>query len=294
MKVLIAGASGFIGKALASSLVSSGHEVVRLVRREAGQGEIRWRPDDGFVDSAGLDGIDAAVNLAGENIFGRWTKTKKTTILQSRLTATRTLAASLAELKPSPEVLVSMSGVNYYGDRGDEELEEGSGKGMGFLADVCAEWEGATAAAGNAGIRVVNPRMGIVLGRDGGALQKMLLPFKLGIGGKIGSGEQYMSWIAADDAIGAIEFALVTRDLSGPVNFASPYPVRNKDFTRVLANVLNRPAFFTVPAFALRMVMGEAADELLLSSTRVSKSKLSIAGFRFAYPRLEAALRRVL
>jgi uncharacterized protein (TIGR01777 family) len=294
MKVVVSGASGFLGTALRRALEADGDEVVALVRRQAKGNDVEWRPDDGLVDVEKLRGADAAVNLAGENIFGRWTETKKKEILESRREATLTLSTALAQLEPLPEVLISMSGVNYYGDRGDEELGEESGQGRGFLSEVCEEWERCTEPARAAGIRVVNARMGIVLDDDGGALKKMLQPFKLGLGGKLGSGDQFMSWVALDDAISAIKFALRTPALSGPVNFSAPNPVRNKDFTRALAKALGRPAFLTVPEFALRIVMGQAADELLLASMRVSKTKLQEAGFEFSYPELDGALRHVL
>ena len=295
VRVLISGASGFLGTALTSALVDNGHEVVKLVRREPGKGEVLWRPAEGFIDTQHLQRIDAAVNLAGENIFGRWNDNKKAKILVSRRDATQTIAKCLATFRPLPKVLVSMSGVNYYGDRGGEELDESSSKGKGFLADVCEIWEASAQPARDAGVRVVHPRMAVVLDKEGGALQKMLLPFKLGLGGKFGNGNQYMSWIALHDAIAAIVFALSNEKLAGPVNFSSPNPVPNKDFASTLARTLHRPAFATVPAFALRAVLGrQAADELLLGSTRVSKSKLTDAGFQFTSPDLKSALQRVL
>ncbi len=294
MRVLIGGASGFIGTSLKRALEESGHSVVSLVRREPQPNEVRWQPATGYIDSENLGQIDAAVNLAGEGIFGRWTPAKKSRILKSRVDSTRTLATALAELNPLPQVFVSASGANYYGDRGDEELTEESGVGTGFLAEVCAEWEAAAKPAADAGIRVIKPRMGIVLGGDGGSLEKMLLPFRLGLGAKIGNGQQYMSWIAVDDAIAAYKFVIAHETPSGPVNFTSPNPVTNRVFTATLAKVLRRPAFVSIPAFALRAILGEAADELLLSSVRVTSSKLEPAGFEFGYPHLEAALHKVI
>jgi uncharacterized protein (TIGR01777 family) len=291
MRILIAGASGFIGTALRKALEADGHSCVVLVRREPQQNEARWQPAAGFIDTENVGPIDAAINLSGEGIFGRWTSTKKSGILGSRVDSTRTLATAIAAFNPLPTVFVSASGANYYGDRGDEELSEESGIGKGFLAEVCAQWESATQPAADAGIRVVNPRMGIVLG-NGASLKKMLTPFRLGLGARLGNGSQYMSWIAVDDAISAYKCVL-ENNISGPVNFTSPNPVRNSEFTKVLARVLKRPAFLAVPAFVLRAILGEAADELLLSSVRVTRSRLEETGFKFAYPNLEEALRKV-
>jgi len=294
MRVLIGGASGFIGTSLKRALEESGHSVVSLVRREPQPNEVRWQPATGFIDTENIGTIDAAVNLAGEGIFGRWTPAKKSRILKSRVDSTQTLATALATLNPRPKSFISASGANYYGDRADEELSEANGVGTGFLAEVCEEWEAAARPAADAGIRVVSPRMGIVLGGDGGSLEKMLLPFRLGLGAKLGTGRQYMSWIAVADAIAAYSFVIAHETLSGPVNFTSPNPVTNSVFTATLARVLKRPAFFSIPAFALRAVLGEAADELLLSSVRVTSSKLETVGFKFSYPHLEAALRQVI
>ncbi|MGI8923488.1 MAG: TIGR01777 family oxidoreductase [Fimbriimonadales bacterium] len=294
MKVVMSGASGLIGAALAEALASDGHEVVPLVRRQAGPGEARWDPENGYVDLEGVRGVHAAVHLAGENVVGRWTAAKKQRILRSRQQGTRTLAEALTGLDPRPRVLLSASGVNYYGDRGDEVLTEKSAPGEGFLAGVCREWEAATAPATSAGIRVANLRLGVVLSGKGGAIAKMRLPFGLGLGGRIGSGRQWMSWIALDDAVAAFRHALSADTLSGPVNTTSPNPVTNAEFTRTLARALRRPTFLAVPAFALRIAFGQMADESLLSSVRAVPLSLLESGFQFRYPSLDAALRHVL
>lgn len=294
MRILIAGASGFIGTTLSKALAADGHEVIALVRREPMENEVRWEPSSGSIDAEKLGDVDAAINLSGEGIFGRWTDAKKSRILNSRVKSTRTLATALGSLNSLPSVFISASGANYYGDRGDEELSEESGVGTGFLAEVCREWEAATAPAAEVGIRVVTPRMGIVLSGKSGPLKIMSLPFRYGLGAKLGNGKQYMSWIAIDDAISAYKFVLAQDSISGSVNFTSPNPERNSEFTSVLAKVMMRPSFLFVPAFALRAVLGEAAEELLLSSVRVTSSRLEAAGFRFGYPNLEAALRHVI
>ncbi len=294
VKVAMSGASGLIGAALAEALASDRHEVVPLVRREAGRGEARWDPEHGAVDLEGIRGVDAAVHLAGENVVGRWTAAKKQRILRSRQQGTRTLAEALAALDPTPRVLLSASGISYYGDRGDEVQTEDSAPGVGFLVDVCRAWEAATEPAARAGIRVVNLRLGVVLSGKGGALAKMRLPFMMGLGGRIGSGRQWMSWIALDDAVAAFRHALATDSLSGPVNATSPNPVTNAEFTRTLARALRRPASLAVPAFALRLAFGQMADESLLSSVRAVPLRLQESGFQFRYDSLDAALGHVL
>jgi len=291
MRVLIAGSSGFIGSALKEALIKDGHEVVSLVRREPSVNEVRWQPELGYVDCKAIGSIDAAINLAGETIFGRWTPKKKLQILNSRIQSTRTLAVALSAMSARPAVFVSASGVNYYGDRGDEELSESSGIGNGFLAEVCGQWEAAANPAVDAGIRVVTPRMGVVLSGSGGSLKKMLLPFRMGLGARFGSGKHFMSWITLHDSVAAYRFAMSHLSLSGPVNFTTPNSVRNRDFTAMLASVLKRPAILSIPRFALRAAFGDAADELLLSSVRVKSSRLTAAGFTFQYPELGAALR---
>ena len=298
MKVLISGATGLIGSALISALTTAGHDVVRLVRsRPTRDGsEVHWDPELGRIDTAGLEGLDAVVHLAGENIgSGRWTRDKKARIFDSRVKGTRLLCESLANLNHPPQVLVCASAIGYYGSRGVEVMNEESASGAGFLADVCREWEIATEFAGHTEIRVVNLRMGIVLSLAGGPLEKMLPPFKMGVGGILGNGRQYMSWIALDDAVGAIHHTLVTDSLQGPVNNVAPYPITNREFTKALGRVLRRPTLFPLPSFGLRIMFGrEMANELFLSSTRVEPARLLETGYTFQYPELEGALRHVL
>jgi len=270
--------------------------VTRLVRGASiGRDEAAWDPVRGLAEPSRLDGTDAVVHLAGANIAaGRWTPTRKAEIRQSRVEGTRSLCDALARLAHPPRVLVSASAVGYYGDRGAETLTEDSPGGTGFLADVCRAWEAATDPASQAGIRVVNLRFGMILTPAGGALAKMLLPFKLGAGGRIGGGEQFMSWIALDDAIGAIHHALGQESVRGPVNAVAPAPVSNTDFTCTLARVLRRPALFPLPAFAARLLFGEMADALLLGGARVVPARLQAAGYGFRFPELEGALRHLL
>jgi uncharacterized protein (TIGR01777 family) len=297
MRVLVTGSSGLVGSALASQLEGDGHTVTRLVRSKRGTGEDRvlWDPEAGTIDSASLEGLDAAVHLAGESIAaGRWTAARKARILESRTKGTQLLAEALAGLRERPKVLVSASAVGYYGDRGDESLREESASGSGFLADVCRQWEAAAAPAAQSGIRVVHPRFAMILSTAGGALQRLLLPFRLGLGGRLGSGKQFMSWVALDDVVGAICHALTHDDLQGPVNVVSPTPVRNDEFTKTLGRVLRRPTVFPLPAFAARLAFGQMADELLLTSQRVEPAKLIAGGYQFAFPDLEGALRHLL
>ncbi len=297
MKVLITGSSGLIGSALIPFLVEGGHHVTRLVRaRPKPDGdEVRWDPEKGEVDRDGFEGLDAVVHLAGENIAGgRWTVGRKAKIRSSRVEGARLLCEALAGLERPPEVLVSASAIGYYGDRGDEVLTEESPPGAGFLAEVCREWEAASGPADRAGMRVVRLRIGIVLSDRGGALAKMLLPFRLGLGGRIGGGGQYMSWIALDDVVGAIHHAMITEALRGPVNAVGPSPVVNLEFTKTLGRVIRRPTIFPLPAFAARLALGEMADALLLASTRVEPARLVGAGYVFRHPELEAALRHLL
>jgi uncharacterized protein (TIGR01777 family) len=297
MKVLVTGAGGLIGSALVPLLTTGGHRVTRLVRSQPrpGAAEIHWDPAAGVVDVASLEGVEAVVHLAGENIAsGRWTTARKARIRESRVRGTRTLCRALAHLSHPPKVLVSASAIGYYGDRGSDPLWENSAPGVGFLADVCRAWEEATQPAVEKGIRVVLLRIGIVLSPAGGALAKMLLPFRLGVGGVIGSGQQYMSWVALDDVVGAAHHALVTDTLQGPVNAVAPYPVTNREFTKTLGRVLRRPTFLPMPAFAARLALGEMADALLLASTRVEPKRLLATGYSFRYSELEDALRHVL
>jgi uncharacterized protein (TIGR01777 family) len=297
MKILVTGATGLVGTALVPKLKAAGHEVYKLVRREPNRaaGEILWNPAQGTIDAESLEGVEAVVHLAGESVSeGRWTDEKKRRIRESRSKGTRLLSETLAGLKQKPRTLVSASATGFYGSRGDEVLTEQSASGSDFLSEVCREWELATQPAAQSGIRVANLRFGVILTAEGGALKKMLTPFKLGLGGKVGSGEQYMSWITLDDAVGAILFALENETLRGPVNVVSPQPVTNLDFTKTLGSVLSRPTIFFVPKFAARLAFGEVADALLLSSARVEPARLKEAGFQFKHPQLEGALRHIL
>lgn len=294
MHIAVTGAGGLVGSTLVPLLTTGGHRVTRLVRRAAGEGEATWDPASGIA-AAALDGVDALVHLAGESIAAaRWTAAVKQRIRDSRVQGTRLLSEALASSPLPPKVLVCASAIGFYGDRGAEELTEESAAGTGFLADVVRDWELATVSARTAGVRVVNLRLGVVLSRDGGALAKMLLPFKLGAGGRVGDGRQYWSWISIDDAAGAIYHALMTGDLSGPVNAVSPHPVTNIEFTKTLGRVLRRPTVFPMPAFAARLALGEMADDLLLASARVFPRQLERTGYSFRQPLLETALRHVL
>ena len=295
MNVLVSGATGLIGSALVPFLRARGHDVRRLVRDGGDEQDVAWRPDRGEIDRSRLAGLDAVVHLAGESIAeGRWNAEKKARIRDSRKVGTRLLAEAIAALPSPPRTLVSASAIGFYGDRGDEPLDEQSPLGAGFLADVCREWEGATRPAVEKGIRVVNARFGFVLAKHGGGLAQMLPPFKAGLGGKVGTGQQWMSWVALDDVIGAIDRILATDALRGPVNVVAPEPVRNAEFTKTLARVLHRPSFLAMPAFAARAVFGEVADQILLASQRVVPRKLHSTGHAFAFPALDGALRHLL
>ncbi len=296
MNILATGTSGLIGQALIPVLKTGGHRVTCLVRFKprAGESLVYWNPAAGDIDAPKLEGFDAVVHLAGEPITGRWTASKKTAIRESRVKSTRLLCETLARLSRPPRVLVAASASGYYGDRGDEVLNEESGAGSLFLAQVCREWEGATQAAAGCGIRVVNLRFGFVLSRAGGGLAKMLPAFELGAGGRIGSGKQYMSWIAIDDLPQIILFATSAEMLNGPVNAVAPNPVTNLVFTKTLGRVLGRPTIFPMPAFAVRLAFGEMGEELLLASTRIEPARLLKAGYEFRFPYLEGALRYLL
>ena len=296
-KIAVTGASGLVGRQLVEALRARGFAVLRLVRREpAGSDEASWDPSRGTIDEQALAGITGAVHLAGDNVAsGRWTEAKKERIRDSRVQGTELLARALSALDPKPSVLVSASAIGYYGVRGAEVLDEAASAGNGFLASVCQEWEAATSPAREAGIRVVNARIGIVLASDGGALAKMKTPFLLGVGGRIGDGTQYMSWITLDDLVAALVFALEHSDVAGPVNMVSPTPVTNATFTATLGSVLKRPTCLPVPKFALRLGAGaEMADEMLIGGARVVPSALKAHGFEWQHGELEPALRTVL
>lgn len=297
MKVLVTGSTGLIGSALVRDLAGDGHAVVRLVRpssRMTGDAA-RWDPGKGIVDPGGLEGCDAFVHLAGENIAGSsWTPEKKSRIRDSRVRGTELLCDSLARLERPPAALVCASAVGYYGDRGREIVREDSPPGGGFLPAVCREWEEAAGDAARQGVRVVNLRIGMVLCPEGGALAKMLPVFRAGAGGRIGSGEQYVSWISLPDLVAVIRHALATDSLEGPVNAVTPNPVTNREFTKSLGRVLGRPAVASLPAFAARLLFGQMADELLLTGARVEPAKLLASGYRFRHPELEGALRFLL
>ena len=295
MKILVTGASGLVGSALVPFLEAGGHEVARLGRSAPADGDVRWDPDAGVLDAGALEGFDGVVHLAGENIAsGRWTEARKRRIRESRVNGTRLLAEALAGLERPPLVLVSASAIGFYGNRGDEELTEGSPAGAGFLAEVCREWEAATEAAEGKGVRVVHARLGVVLSKDGGALAKMLTPFRLGAGGNIGNGRQYMSWITLHDTAAAIGHLLAAESAAGAVNVVAPAPVTNGEFTRTLGRVLRRPTLFPMPGFAARLAFGEMADALLLASTRVKPARLMESGYAFRHGSLEEGLRHVL
>ncbi len=289
-RVLVSGVSGPIGAALLPYLESQGARIVRLVRSPArGTDQISWDPLRPLAPAA-VSGFEAVIHLAGESVAGRWTEAKKKAILESRVQGTRHLAEALAQTQSRPRVLICASAIGYYGNRGNEMLTEASPTGEGFLPEVTREWEAASHIAADAGIRTVNLRFGMVLSPKGGALARMLTPFKLGLGGRIGSGQQWLSWIHVDDIGGVVHHVLQTDSLSGPVNLVAPNPVRNADFTRELASALRRPAFFHVPAFAACLAFGQMADELLLSSERVEPAKLRDSGYAFRFAELRLAL----
>lgn len=295
MKIALSGSRGLVGSALAQLLTSQRHEVIRLVRSKDSNGSVFWDPNSDSNDLSQLDGVDAVIHLAGENIAsGRWDAQKKNAIRTSRVNGTKSLSAGLAKLKQPPKVLLCASAIGYYGDRGQEELDEKSKGGAGFLSNVCQEWEQATLVAKASGMRVVNLRIGVVLSPKGGALAKMLPPFMFGAGGQIGDGKQYMSWIAIDDVASAINYCLTNENISGPVNLVAPEPVTNSEFTQALGKVLHRPTFCPVPDFAARLAFGEMADALLLASVKVKPRRLQESGYQFLYPSIEPALRHVL
>jgi uncharacterized protein len=291
MKIAISGASGLVGSELTSLLTSQGHEVLKLTR---GNGGIHWDPVAESVNVEALEGVDAIVHLAGESVAQRWSDEAKQKIRDSRVKGTRAIAKAVSQLKTKPKVFVCASAIGFYGDRGSEPLNEESHPGIGFLAAVCKEWEESALPSVEAGVRTVNLRFGVIMSKRGGALAKMLPIFQLGAGGNLGSGQQYMSWIAIEDAVKAIYFAITNEQLSGPVNVVGPKPCTNAEFTATLGKVLHRPTFFPVPSFGPRLLMGEMADEMLFAGQKVLPSKLEKEGFQFQYPDLEAALRHEL
>ena len=297
MKILVSGSHGLVGKALVRSLTGDGHEVIRLVRGEhaLGSPEVGWQPQQGRIDVEYLEGIHAVVHLAGENIAsGRWSAEKKKAIRESRVKGTALLSNALAQLSRPPSVFLSASAIGYYGDRGDESLTEKSAPGKDFLSSVCVEWEAATRPAVEKGIRTIYTRFGIILDPNEGALGKMLPPFRMGVGGRVGDGKQWMSWIALDDVVNGLKFLIEDELVQGPVNFVAPEPVRNTEFTATLGRILKRPTFFPIPAFGARLAFGEMADALLLSSQKVEPSVLEDKGFMFTWPTLEPALRHLI
>ncbi|MDH3583943.1 MAG: TIGR01777 family oxidoreductase [Phycisphaerae bacterium] len=300
MKIAVSGASGLVGRSLCRRLLAEGHLVAHLVRRpidappEAGR-DIHWEPLEGRVDSGELAGCDAVIHLAGENVgAGRWNKKRKDRILESRVRGTETLCRGLAELQQPPATLLCASAIGYYGDREDKQLVETDTPGKGFLADVCRRWEAATSIASTAGIRVVNLRFGVVLSPEGGALERMLDPFRWGVGGKIGTGRQYLSWIGLGEAVDALHLLLGETSIAGPVNLVNPAVVTNLQFTKALGRVLGRPTILPLPAFAVKLLFGEMGRELLLASTRVRPVVLEQSGFQFRHADVEAALRALL
>ncbi|MEZ6069610.1 MAG: TIGR01777 family oxidoreductase [Pirellulales bacterium] len=303
MRIAVTGSSGLVGSELVNFLTTGGHEVVRLVRGSGGTSNagaashdrVVWDPTADRFDAAPLDGVDAVVHLAGESIAsGRWTETQKRRIRESRVHGTRVLSEALAAMANPPRVYVGASAIGYYGDRGDESLDEDSPPGDLFLSGVCRDWEAASQPAADAGIRVALTRLGVVLSPKGGALSKMLTPFRLGAGGRVGDGRQYWSWVAIDDVIGALHHALMTDSLAGPVNVVAPHPVTNLEFTKTLGRVLRRPTVAPMPAFAARLLLGQMADELLLARARVEPQRLLESHYHFRHPNLEDALRHVL
>jgi uncharacterized protein len=301
MKILVTGSTGLVGTALVSALARAGHTVCRLVRPESSAGsgtkdgfDVAWNPATGELGGAGV-GPDAVVNLAGASIAdGRWTAERKALLRSSRIDSTRALVNALARMNVRPSVLVSASAIGIYGNRGDETLTEESKPGADFLAGLAQEWEAEAVKAESLGIRVVLARFGIILAREGGALPKMTMPFKFGVGGKLGSGKQWMSWVTLEDVVRSLRFAIEKTSVRGAINVVSPHPLQNTEFTKLLAKALHRPALFPAPAFALRLALGEMADALLLSSQRVLPSALEKTGCQFLHQELTAALATVL
>ena len=293
-RILVSGVSGPIGAALLPPFKTRGYEVTRLVRGAVtGEDQVAWDPGKPIAPAA-VSGFDAVIHLAGESIVGRWTEEKKAKIRDSRVGGTTALAEALAQAKEKPQVFASSSAIGYYGDRGNELLNEHSSPGSGFLPEVCRDWEAATKAAVDAGIRTVQMRTGVVLSKNGGALGKMLTPFRLGMGGRIGDGQQWMSWIDVQDMVGAIHHVLKSDLLQGPVNMVAPKPVTNEEFTKTLASALSRPAIFPLPAFAVKLAFGEMGETVLLGSQRVEPTQLVMSGYPFRFSTLRASLESIL
>jgi len=294
MKVAITGASGLVGTALTESFKADGITVAPVSRRPPKEGVISWSPSDGKIHADDFEGLDAVVHLAGENIAGRWNPALKQRIRESRVKGTDLLCRTLASLQNKPKVLVSASAIGFYGDQRPEPVDETAGIGEGFLAEVCNAWEKASKPAHAAGIRTANVRIGVVLSKNGGALKKMLTPFKLGGGGIVGSGKQVWSWVSINDVVGGIRHVIDNETISGPINLTAPNASTNYEFTKALGHVLGRPTIIPAPAFALRLAFGEMADALLLSSSRVLPKKLQETGYQFTHETLEPALRELL
>ncbi len=301
MKVAIAGSSGLIGSALVSSLTANGHQVAKLVRQQPElrqqpkqtNGELYWSPKAGELDASALVGCDALVNLCGESVAQRWTEEARKKIIESRLKSTKLLAETIASMDKPPAVFIQASAIGFYGDRGEEIVDETSKPGSGFLAELCQSWEAATSVCKDK-TRVVNLRIGLVLDKHGGALEKMLPPFLLGAGGILGSGKQYMSFIALPDLVELIQFLISNSEISGPVNAVAPNAVTNKEFTDTLGHELHRPTIFPVPSFGAKLLFGQMAEEMLLSGARVKPKKLLNAGFKFQYPQIDSAVSAAL
>ena len=293
--ILVSGASGPVGSSLVRALRSENRELKRLVRRPASRAdEVSWYPDREEIDPRAMDGVDAVVHLAGESLAQRWTTSARRRIRDSRIQSTTLLARVIAQANPRPRVLVSASAMGIYGTHRDDPIDETAALGDDFLASICKEWESAARPASDAGVRVAFSRTGLVLARDGGMLAKILLPFRLGVGGTLGNGRQWMSWIALTDVVRALRFMIDSESVVGPVNVVAPNPVTNAEFTDILGRVLGRPTFTMVPAFALKLAFGQMAEDTALASQRVVPRRLNEAGFQFELPTLEAALRREL
>lgn len=295
MRILVTGATGLVGTAFTSLAAARHYDIVALTRKARSEHDIEWDPQNGTIQASRLEGFDAVVHLAGDSIAaGRWSQAKKTRIRDSRVQGTKLLCKTLAQLKDRPSTLISASAIGYYGDRGDQILDENSAAGSLFLSELCKAWEQATAPANDAGIRVVNARIGVVLSPQGGALAQMLTPFRLGVGGIVGNGRQYWSWIALEDLTHAFLHAISNDSLRGPVNFVSPQPTTNTEFTKALGKALHRPTLLPMPAFAAKMALGEMATELLLASARVIPSQLTESGYEFRHADLTETLKSLV